>query len=132
MKYAINTCFGGFGLSQKALEWLRDNRDWKVLSEYNGLYGLEVESALKEGFKLYLGKGATMLRLGPLFILKEESTLKFRSNPDIIAAIEVLGEKLASGNHADIEIVETDHPIGDLEIDEYDGIETLQSIPVRF
>ena len=135
MKYAINNCYGGFGLSQEALEYLRDVKGWKVISkevDVNSLYYSDCQRYLEKGYKLYdFGEKESLI--GPLCTLESMRELSFRSNPDVIEAIEALGEK-ANGKYAKIIIVEAPYsPEEDkLEIDEYDGVETLQTIPERF
>ena len=132
MKYAINSCYGGFGLSQKALEYLRDEKGWKVADHVDGsnLYRNDRLKLIEEGYSFYLAKEASF-GLGPLGLLQSKSDLSFRSNPDVIEAIETLGKE-ANDRFANIEIVEADCSPELLEIDEYDGMETLQTIPKRF
>ena len=83
MKIAINKCYGGFGLSKKAYEFLG--------MEWDG-YGLDFNSHEK------------------------------RNNPKLIECIETLGSYVASGECAEIKIVEIPDDVS-WEIEEYDGIE---------
>lgn len=131
MKYAINSCYGGFGLSQKALEYLRDVKGWKVADHVDSskLYHSDCLKLIEEGYSFYLTE--EKFGLGPLSLLHSNSDLSFRSNPDVIEAIEKLGEE-ANDRFSSIEIVEANCAPELLEIDEYDGMETLQTVPTRF
>jgi hypothetical protein len=133
MKFAINVGYGGFGLSQEALQWLADNKDWKFVPENidaGSMYYDAIQKLMEEGYKLYKTRNYSSL-LGPISMLESTSDLDFRSGPDIIEVIEALGEE-ANGRRARIVIVEADEPISNLEINDYDGKETLQTIPKRF
>lgn len=131
MLYAINQCFGGFGLSQEACEWLINNKGWKVADHVDGnnLYHSDCLKLINEGYHFYKLLGESLI--GPLCLLLKKDSLEFRSNPDVIECIQALGHK-ANGRHAQIELIECDLPPSQLEIDEYDGQETLQTIPQRF
>ena len=85
MKIAINTTWGGFGLSKAAYEFL--NLPWDG-------YGYDFDDEEK------------------------------RTDPDLIRCIETLGSAAASGEHAEVKVVEI--PDGtDFYIHNYDGIETI-------
>lgn len=133
MKYAINKRFGGFGLSQAAKEFLRDKKGWKVapLDRTENLYHTDSLKLIEEGYKFYEYDGEFSRVIGGLQLLESKNDLSFRSNPDVIEAIETLGEK-ANDKYAEIEIVEAPFDPDMLEIDDYDGMETLQTIPQRF
>lgn len=131
MKIVINTCFGGFGLSQKALQWLIDNKGWKVApkDKTKKLYYPDVQKLIEEGYSLYEVESALY---GPLIVLGSEGELSFRSNPDIVECVETLGKK-ANGISASLEVKEVNgYSLDQLEINEYDGNESLQTIPTRF
>lgn len=132
MKFVINGCFGGFGLSKAAIKWLMENKGWKVADHVDPskLYYNDCKKLLEEGYHFYNYKSSYEPLNGPTF-LASTNDLEFRSNPDIVECVEVLGKK-ADGDFASLEVVEADYPIEQLEIDEYDGNETLQTIPVRF
>ena len=133
MKYAINQCFGGFGLSQEAYQWLIDNKNWKVYTKItNPMYKSDCDKLIEDGYKLFLMDIQLGFPLcGPVTCLLSVYELSFRSNPDVIECIENLKEK-ANSRFADIKIIETDNDVNNLEIHEYDGNETLQTKPTRF
>lgn len=131
MKYVINKRFGGFGLSQEALQFLRDKKGWKVApkDKTKNLYHSDCLLLIEEGYKLYETEESSFI--GPLIVLGSDRDLSFRCDPDVVEAVETLGEK-ANDRFAGLEIVEADCSPELLEIDDYDGMETLQTIPQRF
>lgn len=131
-KYVINDCFGGFGLSQKALEYLRDKKGWRVAprEKTNNMYHSDVLKLIEEGYRLYEHDSSI---IGPLVELESRSELTFRADPDIVEVVEKLGAE-ANDRCSYLKVIEC--PIAPdsnlLEIDDYDGVETLQTIPKRF
>lgn len=94
MKIALNKCFGGFGVSEAVYAELG--------MEWNGYGYLENED----------------------FGIEDDNYLAYRRHPKLIAAIEKVGEKEASGQLAEVRIVDIPDGI-EWEIYEYDGIETV-------
>ena len=94
-KVVINTCYGGFDLSDDALRMLAARR------------GLSMEETRDE--YIY---GGTCINGA-------------RSCPALIATIERLGEKESSGRHSELEIVELEDKNGLYSINEYDGWESV-------
>ena len=117
MLVVINKCFGGFGLSAEAGQWLINNKGWKYTTEDN-----EHTSLLNK---------TIMAPRQPLFdediyFDDSEQQNEFRSHPDIVECVEVLKEK-ADGRFAKLKIV--DIPFDDVvgwNIKEYDGIERIE------
>lgn len=95
MKIAVNKCFGGFGLSKAVFNELGIKWD-------------------KYGY----------LNNEDLGINDDNNRDAYRADPRLIAAIEKVGEENASGNLADIRIVEIPDDV-EWEISEYDGVETV-------
>ena len=94
LKVVINKCFGGFGVSKEV---------YKELGiEWDGYGYLHNES----------------------FDLDDPNYYTFRTNDQLIAAIEKLGVEKSSGKFAKLKIVEIPDDI-EWEINEYDGIETI-------
>lgn len=112
MKVVINKCYGGFGLSQEALQWLIEKKGWtidrlKTSEEWDKSTAQIVDtSAFRKDERL--------------LVLNIDDKAR-REHPDIIAAIEALGKK-ANGEYALLEIVEIPDGI-EFEIEEYDGRE---------
>ena len=111
MKIAINTCFGGFGISNEAFEKLLDRK---------GIAFDKVEP--EEGRSII---GATYYEAGYSGVnehyLSDYDMTSNRSDPDLIAVIEEMGEK-ANSWAADIRIVEVPDDVK-WHIHEYDGLE---------
>jgi len=111
MKVAINRCFGGFGLSDEAFEKLLERKGiaFEKETDANHSWG---SSYYKEGM-----------------CGEEDGYLSYyefcenRSDPDLIAVIEELGEQ-ANGFAAEIVIVDIPDDLnGNWYIHEYDGLE---------
>jgi len=142
MKVVVNRCFGGFGLSNKAIKMLAslkgkecyfykqvgyswDNDDDENLyikvdekerdsfiSTVNKDYGEKTNSFNKEDYDLGFDK----------YSYGKE----FRIDKDLIKVIETLGNE-ADGNYASLDIVEIPNDI-EWEINEYDGSETIEEV----
>ncbi len=112
MKVAINKCYGGFGLSDKALEELIR-------------LGMTVTQYGKDGN--CIDKNADMVEsddgiFGKYYLLEKDDK-EIRTDKRIIQVVEALGKE-ASGSCADIEIVEIPDDT-EWEIEEYDGMEWI-------
>jgi hypothetical protein len=111
MKVAINRCFGGFGISNEAFEKLLDRK---------GIAFDKVEP--EEGRSLI---GAAYFEAGysgnDEHYLSDYDMTQDRSDPDLIAVIEEMGDK-ANSWAADIAIVEIPDDVK-WHIHEYDGLE---------
>ena len=95
MKIAINRCYGGFSVSEAVFKEL----GWK----WDG-YGYPSNND---------------------FGIEQGQYEAYRAHPALIAAIEKVGVKAASGFSAELKIVEV--PDGtNWEINEYDGLETVR------
>ena len=94
MKIATNQCFGGFSVSEDVFKELG--------LEWDG-YG-------------YLNNET--------FGIESDNDEKYRTNPSLISAIEKIGEAKASGEMADIEIVDIPDDI-EWYIHDYNGMETV-------
>lgn len=103
MKVVINRCYGGFGLSKKATEYLAER-----------------------------GHGGAIERLTK-FSKEKGSWFSFsdvsRTDPLVIEAVEKLGKE-ANGQCAELEIEEIEFNVEDF-IKEYDGFESLEVPYVR-
>jgi len=94
MKIAINKCYGGFGVSKAIYDELGIKWD-----EYG-----------------YIDNES--------FGIESNNFYEYRKHPKLIAAIEKIGEKDASGNLADVRVVNIPDGV-EWEIEDYDGIETI-------
>lgn len=112
MKVAINRCHGGFGLSDLAFE---------KLLERKGI-AFEKEEELEKTWMgaAYYKEGMCGTNAG---YLSQYEVCQDRSDSDLIAVIEELGEE-ANGSAAEIKIVEIPEDVnGNWYIEEYDGLE---------
>ena len=139
MKVVINKCYGGFGLSQKAVKMLFKMNstaiDKRPLKEYFGKEPIpDFENAKSyTGEKKYVFDGEhyyetfmnyVLFDKEYAYFLKSEYGFRnFRSHPDLIKVVEELGEE-ANGNHAELAVVEIPDDI-EYEIDDYDGMESI-------
>ena len=136
MKVVINTCYGGFGLSDAAYEQLHA---WGVPiqkyveQEQDEATGLYKPQPLNAG-EVIFDSDLTPAEENSISALYwkyrgisqrywDGGWTKDRSHSLVLRVVEELGEK-ANGLHAKLSIVEI--PDGtDYEIDEYDGIEHI-------
>ncbi len=114
MKVAVNKCYGGFRLSDKA---------WELLTKLTFEEGDKEERALMEE----IGQPFQRRQRTPDYMKYDiESHLnlsEWRQNPKLIRVIEELGQA-ASGDCAQIVIVEI--PVGiEWFIQEHDGVESI-------
>jgi len=101
MKIVINSCYGGFGLSDEAFVHYLNKKGIKFTrKKRNSCFGDEFHDEKGEFLSDY--------------------NLN-RSDPELIKTVEELGEK-ANGQCADLKIVEIPDDV-EYEIEEYDGVE---------
>lgn len=152
MKVVINKCFGGFGLSEKAILWLA-NRNSSVIeySTFEEYYGADEDGFVKKvdfvSDELITsmvpvadyhadrmnGRGHKPVEFnGKIVGLKdlelgiddfEESKAVIRRHPDLVEVVEVLGSE-ANGTFADLVVVEIPDGV-EYVIEEYDGSEHI-------
>ena len=109
MKIAINTCFGGFGISNEAFEKLLDRKGIAFDKQEN-------ESKLLGNSYYEAGYAGDNDHY-----LSDYHMTENRSDPDLIAVIEEMGDK-ANSWAADIRIVEIPDDVK-WHIHDYDGME---------
>jgi hypothetical protein len=126
MKVVINQCHGGFGLSEKACQWLIENKAWAA-TEYN-----EDGNTYKDPTAKLIKSKTSWAGENPYYLIGRVDENKIRTDPDLIEVIETLGKK-ASDRFADLGIVEIPDDVGDnWEIAEYDGAEWVQEVHRRW
>lgn len=110
MKVVINRCFGGFGLSNEAMERVLDLKQiayYKETDKYNNIY--------------YYTKAQNENEVDNEYIYECDFE---RNDPALIQAVEEFGEK-ANGPHASLKIINIPDGI-EWYVDEYDGRETVR------
>ena len=116
MKVVINRKFGGFGISDKATEWLINEKGW-TLTHYtkNDLADPDADFVANDEHIAMLGLYS--------FAHWWRSENELRCHPDLIACIESLGSK-ANSRFADLKVVEIPDDV-EWKIEEYDGLEHI-------
>jgi len=130
MKIAVNKCYGGFGLSKEAQLLYAKKSGFELFfytqTKYNHRDGV-VEYSRDTGDSLF--NNAYKEDLGDTFEKAPNGSYWYygdieRTDPILIDVIEELGEEKASGDLAELKIVEIPDGI-EYEIDDYDGIESI-------
>ena len=103
MKVVINKCFGGFGLSEKAMRMLVERGHKEAIK------AVEIFEEERKKWKYW-----------QLTLYSDTC----RHDPLLIAVIQELGDA-ANGPHAELKIIEIEGPF--YRIDEYDGSETVHT-----
>lgn len=130
MKIAVNRCYGGFSLSEKALCRLAELKGVTLYPEENN-FGSKTywtvpekpEGILEddEFHKYSMEDRQRSNRIWDENTFCDWKRTKKRTDPDLIKVIEELGE-YANGGFAEIEIVEIPDDV-EWQIEEYDGRE---------
>ena len=136
MKIVINTCYGGFGLSPEGQKEYLEKKGKKAyfytqtkykhrdkVEEYERVDTLEDKTLLHHTFTFTedLGKVTSKLPGQEVWFFDFDID---RTDPDLIAVIEKLGEK-ANGRCAELSIIEIPDGI-EWGIYNYDGIESVE------
>ena len=139
-KVAINTCFGGFGLSLKAQKILWELKGFNDIYFYKSIYinsdNIEytkikdIAKSENEMFIYCLKKDYGDF-VNSKDVLKEDFLFEYdiyknREDKDLITVIEMLKSE-ASGKFSSLKAIEIPDNI-EYEIEDYDGIETIHEI----
>lgn len=143
MKIAINTCYGGFGVSSDALKELIKRGSKAVEStavqEYYGasdptshlyrenwkkIYAADLAACNDAGDGYVTDRfGSTLYKNDVAYNLNRNE--EFRTDADLIAVIEEMGSEKASSRLAKLKVVEVPDGIK-WSLSEYDGTETIE------
>ena len=142
MKIVINSCFGGFGLSNKAIKRYLElkGKECFFYEAIDSIYTYKKVDENSEGILIMIFtkdfgnefKSPKFKQGGPQS--KEYNDMwDFyfydrgieRNDLDLIKVVEELGKE-ANGEHAELKIIEI--PDIKYEIDEYDGIESIHEV----
>lgn len=141
MKVIINVCYGGFGISVEALKELAQiNANCLSIQDIKDYYGgnnenfkhRDWEANWKKDFAEYKNigddfqahpNGFNLYKNGKLYSIDDRYDSGLRTNKDLIAIVEKLGEK-ANDRFAKLKIVEIPDDVS-FEISEYDGAEHI-------
>jgi len=127
MKIVINTCFGGFGLSEEAIIELHKLKCPHIKEMTEEEYFGKGSFNTKESRTQHL-KFCGIPKVNGRLLLDDhrydsDEEYKPRACKLLVKVVQKLGKK-ANGNHAELGIVEIPDDV-DFEISEYDGIETV-------
>jgi len=126
MRVVINSCYGGFGLSDKAVERLIELG--KKVTRCTPSGHPEDESADFVDYKdLSLGykqKYESRSRYSRQIVRDEDDCWTFRADPLLVQVVEELGSE-ADGFCAQLKIIEIPDDV-EWEIEEYDGVERVR------
>ena len=125
MKVVINTCFGGYSLSKKAIELYIEKAGLKLFCHENRYYTIPYDQ-----YKLLFDEEDRLFR-EKIPDFKGYSSNKYcwyswsieRHNPILVSVIEELKE-LANGEYSTLKVIEIPDDI-EYNIEDYDGSEHI-------
>ena len=136
-KVVYNDCYGGYTLSDKAIEWLSEHGSEKTkqfiaqkrleaaekIKDYVSKSQVTADNISKFYIMDYVSKSqVTADNISKFYIMDAVRSFLKRHDPDLVAVVEALGKEV-NGTFSDLAIEEIE---GDLyNIDEYDGKETV-------
>ena len=107
MKVVINTCYGGFGLSDKAIE------------EYGKRSGLNMRSYEIDGRIVWFNNNQEPENIIDDYMIP-------RNDPNLVSVVEDLGEE-SWGVYSELKVVEIPDDVS-WEILDYDGVEMVSEV----
>jgi hypothetical protein len=126
MKLVVNKCYGGYGLSPKALLALHKLGSRAVIAQTPlEFYGkdwekeLEIDKETNESVNGYI----TISEDGLIISDESRYSTELRSLPELIQIVEQLGDE-ANGSSAKLKVIEIPDGI-EIEIEYYDGMEIV-------
>lgn len=135
MKVVVNRCYGGFGLSDKAIEMVMNRKGLECYrykqTKFKTRDGVEEYTRCETLDKSVVFGYYQTVDLGEKVSKLPNETYWYygrleRDDADLIAVVEELGEK-ANGIFAELKVVEIPDDVN-WEIDDYDGIETIHEV----
>ncbi len=126
IKIAVNRCYGGFSLSEKATRAFAARKGIPKLAKWDRGFCDQFFTCSQEDVDRAVAAKNAGLPLSVEDVINKhyfDNHSMARNDPDLVAVIEELG-KDANGEYADIEVVEIPDGV-DWYIDEYDGCEKV-------
>ena len=140
MKVVINNCYGGFGLSPKAIElylkkigkdchlYRQTGYEHEGNEEYTKTSVDDAQYVYPHSIiHVYLKDMGNVFNSHDTKYYWYETFSEDRSNKELIETIEELGCKISSGSCAELKIVDIPDDV-EYTIDEYDGIESIHEV----
>ena len=115
-KIVYNDCYGGYTLSDKAIDWLSEHGSEMTK---NFIAQKRIEAKEKEGFS---SASQDSIDNAKFYVMDAIRSFLKRHDPDLVAAVEALGKEV-NGTFSKLVIAEIDED--KYFIDEYDGRETV-------
>lgn len=117
-KIVFNDCYGGYALSDKAIDWLSEHGSERT-KQFIAKKRAEANDKIKE-YDSRVQVTADSIR--KFYVMDAVRNFLERHDPDLVAVVESLGKE-ASGTFSDLVIEEID--VEEYYIEEYDGKETI-------
>lgn len=117
-KIVYNDCYGGYALSDKAIDWLAEHGSERT-RQFIAKKRLEANEKIKDCDPRVRGTADSTRKF---YVMDAVGSFLERHDPDLVAVVEALGKEV-NGTFSDLAIEEID---GDMyNIEEYDGKETI-------
>ena len=120
-KVVYNNCYGGYALSNKAIDWLAEHGSERT-RQFIARKRIEANEANKKEEKDCPRVFVTSDSTNQYYVMGAVRSFLERHDPDLVAVVEALGKEV-NGTFSDLAIEEIE---GDMyNIEEYDGKETV-------
>ena len=117
-KVVYNDCYGGYALSDKAIEWLSEHGSEKT-KQFIAQKRVEANEKIMDYVSKVRGTANSTRKF---YVMDAVRSFLERHDPDLVAVVEALGKEV-NGTFSRLAIEEID---GDMyNIEEYDGKETV-------
>jgi hypothetical protein len=123
MKIIINRCYGGYGLSEKAVMMYAKLKGLTLYTEVDGYFPNYYTIPVDQYKKMEKAVKNRDYRELNKYSFYPPGDID-RSDPLLVQVVEELGKE-ANGNFAELKIIDIPDDL-EYEIDEYDGIETIR------
>lgn len=134
MKLVINRCYGGFGLSEEAIQLYAQRKGLTLFREQDGIFTRYSKIPFTELNKLLEeARNDSLTEEQQVAAWDRYNDAVFydgdidRADPDLVAVVEELGSEVASDRYANLKVVEIPDGV-EYTIEEYDGVETIEEI----
>ena len=116
-KIVYNSCYGGYSLSDKAIDWLSEHGSERTK---NFIAQKRIEAKEIEDFTS--ASQERIYNVTKFYVMDAVRSFLKRHDPDLVAVVEALGKEV-NGTFSELDIEEIDED--KYFIEEYDGRETV-------